>query len=132
MEAPMVTDHRAGNAPGFGEVCFCTRCLRLPWRRLTWWGLLSDLTPGLLERRLRREGLNPAVVELACLCLEAYRLVCLPEVLAVRYFSWPGPDLEQLREMAVLVSDRWGEGVSEGMVMVQLGMIVEVCYELAP
>jgi hypothetical protein len=54
----MVTDHRAGNALGFGEVCFCTRCLRLPWRRLTWWGLLSDLTPGLLERRLRREGLS--------------------------------------------------------------------------
>jgi hypothetical protein len=30
------------------------------------------------------------------------------------------------------VSERWGERVSEGVVMVQLGMIVEICYELAP
>jgi hypothetical protein len=126
----VMTDH--GYTRGFGEICFCERCLRLPWRRLTWWGLLNDLTPGLLERRLRREGLSAEVVELACLCLEAYRSVCLPEVLAVRYFSWPGPELGQLREMAVVVSDRWGERVSEGVVMVQLGMIVEICYELAP
>ncbi|NJM46326.1 MAG: hypothetical protein HC860_09220 [Alkalinema sp. RU_4_3] len=126
----MVTDH--GYVQGFGEICSCERCLRLPWRRVTWWGLLGDLTPSLLERRLRREGLKAEVVELACLCLEAYRLVCLPEVLAVQYFCWPGPESEQLREMAIVVSERWGEAVSEGMVMVQLGMIVEVCYELAP
>jgi hypothetical protein len=126
----MVTDH--GYAQGFGEICFCERCLRLPVRRLTRWGLLNDVTPSVLERRLRFAGWSTEAVELACLCLEAYRLVWLPEVLAVRYFSCPRPGLEQLREMAIVVGGSFGRGVSEQSVLEQLGMIVEVCYVGGP
>jgi hypothetical protein len=126
----VMTDH--GYVRGFGEICFCERCLRLPGRRVTRWGLLNDLTPSLLARRLRDRGLKGAAVELACLCLEAYRLVCLPEILAVRYFCWPGPGPEHLREMAIAVSERWGEAVSEKIVVEQLGLIVEVCYGVGP
>jgi hypothetical protein len=120
----MVTDHRAGNAPGFGEICFCERCLRLPVRRVTRWGLLNDLTPSALERRLRAVGWDRSAVALACLCLETYRLVWLPEVWAVRYFSCPGPDRSHLQRMARLV------GVSEDVLVEQLGRIVSVVYNV--
>jgi hypothetical protein len=120
----MVTDH--GYAQGFGEACFCERCLRLPVRRVTRWGLLNDLTPSLLARRLTSEGWEVEAVELACDCLNAYRLVCLPEILRVRYFCLPGPDRSQWREMAIVV------GVSEAVVWEQLGIIVEVLTFLLP
>jgi hypothetical protein len=124
----MVIDH--GYTRGFGEICFCERCLRLPGRRLTRWGLLNDATPSLVERRLRVAGLDRSAVELACVCLEAYRLVCLPEILAVRYFCWPGPEPEHLREMAIVVSELLGQVVSKEMVLEQLGMIVSVVYNV--
>jgi hypothetical protein len=122
----MVTDHRAGDAQGFGEICFCEHCLRLPRRRVTRWGLLNDLTPSSLERRLWLAGWVASEVDLACLCLEAYQLVWRSEVLDVRYFGCPGPGRSQLREMAILV------GVSEAVVGAQLRIIVEVCCGKAP
>jgi hypothetical protein len=118
----MVTDHRASDAQGFGEICLCERCLRLPIRRVTRWGLLNDLTPSALERRLWLAGWGAREVELACLCLEAYQLVWRSEVLDVRYFGCPGPGRSQLREMAIRV------GVAEDVVWEQLGMIVSVVY----